>query len=387
MTRRLRIVLLACAAFAGATASAQPPGRYATTLAALRASPVFFNGKQIAVLGSIVESRGMYRVEPLTAGATAPAETPTPGRGTFVYWRERPARTSGELRGEFWDLGRLSEGDPRFAAYDFKTLLENVNDGRWPGRDQIFIVLGATVVEPVLPDSPSLRAIALAPENYENRSVTISGRFRGRNLHADVASPIPTPTKWDFIVQSADASVWVSGLRPRGKGFELDPSARVDTGRWLQIAGTVRREGSRAWIEGREIELSAPPAPTDDAPVEVPTVKAPEPPPAVVFSAPIPDDVDVDPAAIVRIQFSRDMDARSLKDRIRVSYAPRVPADQAPAAPVFTYNYNVGSRGIELKFTKPLEKLQRVTIDLLEGITAIGGEPLPRWTLTFTTGG
>jgi hypothetical protein len=385
MTNRLRLVLLASAVVAGVTASAQPPSRYATTQEALRASPVFFNGKQIAVLGSIVESRGMYRLEPFAAGGAAPA-APAPGRGTFVYWRDRPVRTSGEVRGEFWDLGRLTEGDPRFASYDFRTLLENVTEGRWPGRDQIFVVIGASIVEPVLPESPSLRAIALAPEKYENRSVTISGRFRGRNLHADIASPIPTPTKWDFIIQSADASVWVSGLRPRGKGFELDPSARVDTGRWVQIAGTLRREASRTWIEGREIELSAPPSATDDAPVEVPVVTAPEPPPSVVFSAPVPDDIDVDPSVTVRIQFSRDMDARSFKDRIRVSYVPRVPTEAAPP-PVFTVNYNVGSRGIELKFTKPLERLQTVKVELLDGITAIGGEPMPRWTLTFTTGG
>jgi hypothetical protein len=387
MTARTRAALAVFALVVSAPAWAQPPGRYATTLAGLRASPVFFHGKQIAVLASIVESRGMYRLEPLSTGGAVPGGAVTPGQGTFVYWRERPTRSSGEIRGEFWDLGRLSEGDPRFAAYDFKTLLDNVTEGRWPGRDQVFVLLGATAVEPVLPETPTLRAIALAPEKYENRSVTISGRFRGRNLHADLATPIPTPTKWDFIVQSADASVWISGLRPKGKDFELDPNARMDTGRWLQISGTLRREGSRNWIEGREIGLSAAPAPSDDAPIDVPVVTAPEPPPAVVFSAPVPDDIDVEPTAVVRIQFSRDMDVRTFKDRIRVSYAARAAAAHPPAAPVFTFAYNVGSRGIELKFTKPLERLQTVKIDLLDGITAIGGEPLKPWTLTFMTGG
>jgi len=179
--------------------------------------------------------------------------------------------------------------------------------------------------------------------------------------------------------------VWISGLRPKGKGFELDPSARVDTGRWVQIAGTVRREGGRVWIEGREIELSAPPAQTTDAPVDVP-VTTPEAPPRIVFSAPVVDDVDVSPTAMVRIQFSRDMDARTIKDRIRVAYVARA-GEQAAPAPVFTFVYNVGSRGIELKFTKPLERRQTVKIDLLEGITAIGGDPLQPWSLTFMTGG
>ena len=369
-------------------AGAQSPGRSATTLDAVRASPVFFHGKQIAVLASIVESRSMYRLEPSSASGQ-PAPAPTPGRGLYVYWRERPARTSGEIRGEFWDLGRLSEGDPRFANYDFRPLLENVSEGRWPPRDQLFVLLGATVVEPVLPDPPSLRAIALAPEKYEGRGVTISGRFRGRNLHADLATPLPTPNKWDFVVQSADASMWIGGLRPRGRDFELDPNARVDTGRWVQIAGTVRREGSRVWIEGREIALSAPPSTTpDDAPVEMPVI-APEAPPAVVFSAPVSDDIDVAPNTVVRIQFSRDMDARSFKDRVRISYEapPGGPPPTGIVQPVFAFAYNVGSRGIEVKFTKPLERLQKVRVELLEGITAVGGEALKPWALTFTTGG
>jgi hypothetical protein len=349
---------------------------------------VFFHGKQIAVLASIVESRGMYRLEP-SAPAGQTAAPPASGRGIYVYWRERPSRTSGEVRGEFWDLGRLSEGDSRFAAYDFKPLLENVTEGRWPPRDQLFVLLGASVVEPVLPDPPSLRAIALAPEKYEGRGVTISGRFRGRNLLADLATPLPVPTKWDFVIQSADASMWISGLRPRGKDFELNPENRVDTGRWVQIAGTVRREGNRVWIEGREIALSAPPSTTaDDAPIEMPVI-AREPPPTVVFSAPVADDTDVPPTTIVRIQFSRDMDVRSFKDRVQISYqaaAPGMPSPTGIVQPVFTVAYNVGSRGIEVKFTKPLERLQKVRIDLLEGITAIGGEPLKPWTLTFTTG-
>jgi hypothetical protein len=389
MRPRTRTALLVFTLGVTCQVGAQPSTRQATTIAALRAAPVFFHGKPIAVLGSIVESRGMFRLD-APAAAGQPAAPDTPGRGIYVYWRERPSRSGGEVRGEFWDLGRLTEGDPRFAAYDFKPLLENVTEGRWPPRDQLFVLLGGTAVEPVLPDPPSLRAIALAPEKYEGRGVTISGRFRGRNLLADLPSPLPTPTKWDFVVQSADASMWIGGLRPKGKDFELDPSARVDTGRWVQVAGTVRREGTRVWIEGREIALSSPPSTQpDDAFVEVP-VAAPEPPPTVVFSAPVADDTEVAPSTVVRIQFSRDMDMRTFKDRVRVSYEsakPGMPPPTGVAQPVFTYAYNVGSRGIEVKFTKPLERLQRIRIDLLEGITAIGGEPLKPWTLTFTTGG
>jgi Bacterial Ig-like domain len=365
-------------------ASAQTPGRLATTPAALRAAPVFYHGKQIAVLGSFTQERELVKLEPMPAGTPAPGGDLS-SRGIYVYWRERPSRSTGEVRGEFWDLGRLNEGDPRFSSYDFRSLIDTVMQGRWPGRDQLFVIIGASAIEAVLPDAPTLRAIALAPERYENRSVTVSGRFRGRNLYADVAAPLPTPTKWDFVLQSADAAMWISGMRPRGKGFELDPSARVDTGRWVQVGGTVRREGSRTWIEARDIDLAAPP---EETPIEIvvpPTPK--EPPPAVVFSAPVPDETDVETGVTVRIQFSRDMDGRTLKDRIRVSYhPPPQTASPPPAPPPWTFGYNVGSRGIEIKFGKPLERFQTVKVELLDGIKAIDGEPLAPWTLTFSTG-
>jgi Bacterial Ig-like domain len=384
MITRGRTAALAALLLASSAASAQPPSRYATTPAALRAAPVFFHGKQIAVLGSIVESRDLYRIEPTSGPGLAAPESS--GRAIYVFWRDRPTRTMGEIRGEFWDLGRLTEGDSRFTAYDFRPLLEATTEGRWPGRDQVFVILGASMTEATFPDTPTLRALVLAPERYENRSVTVSGRFRGRNLHADVATPVPTPTKWDFVVQSADSAMWISGLRPRGRGFELDPGARVDTGRWVQVTGTMRRDGSRVWIDAREIELSSAP---EETPVEVEVPVTPkEPQPTVVFSAPVPDETEVEATIVVRIQFSRDMDARSFKDRIRVTYQPPQAGGQTqtPPPPVWAFSYSVGNRGIELKFTKPLERFQTVRVELLEGIKAIDGEPLQPWALTFATG-
>jgi hypothetical protein len=375
--------LVVCAA---ALPMAQPPGsgRVATTAAAVRASPVFFHGRQVAMVGSIVESRGLYRLEP--AGAAAPASSVLPdlsARPIVVYWRESPSRTDGEVRGELWDLGRLSESDTRFSHVDFRPLLEQLTQGRWPSRDQLFVLLNASLVEAQLADTPALRSIVLAPERYENRSATISGRFRGRNLLGDIATPVPTPGKWDFVLQLADAAIWVTGLRPRGSGFELDPSARVDTGRFIQVDGTVRREGARVWIEGREIELARPPKETVE--VVVPSIPS-EPPPTVIFSTPVPDETDVETTVFVRVQFSRDMDARSFKDHVRVSYQG-TGQNQPPAAPpAFAFNYNVGTRGIELKFSRPLEQFQTVKVELLEGITAVGGDPLAPWTMTFVTG-
>ena len=88
----------------------------------------------------------------------------------------------------------------------------------------------------------------------------------------------------------------------------------------------------------------------------------------------------------VRIQFSRDLDPRSVRGRVAVRYLPP-PAGPPPArAPEFTVTYNDVARAVEIRFTSPLEPFQQVRVELLEGITAIDGQPLEPWALTFSTG-
>jgi hypothetical protein len=175
--------------------------------------------------------------------------------------------------------------------------------------------------------------------------------------------------------------VWVSGLRPRGRDFDLDPSARVDTGRWLEVTGTVRQEGTQVWIEGASVRQTTA---QQDAP-EVVVRLPPAPPPRVIFSAPVADDTEVEPATLVRLQFSRPMDGKSFRDKVRVGYA--APQGVAPQVPAYTATYDPGNRSLEIKFKQPLERFQRVRVDLLEGITAVDGQGLPPWSLTFMTGG
>ena len=361
---------------AGAAAvavAAQTAGRIATTADALLASPFFFHGKQIVV---------RHPFETATTGIEITRLSDT-ARPVFVFWRERPARSEGEVRGEFWDLGRVEPGDSRFATYDFKSLLESVNNGQWPGREQMFVIVAASLAESPTPQTPTLRSIALSPQAHEGRGVTVVGRFRGANLYGDLPKALGK-SKWDFILQSADAAVWVSGVRPRGKDLDLDPTARVDTGRWVEVTGIVRREGEAVWIASESVRAAAAPAET---PVEITLPPVPrEGPPTVIFSAPVQDDTDVERGAPVRIQFSRDMNARSFRDAVRVSYA--IPAGaQAPAAPTVSVTYFEGNRSLEIKFAQPTARFQTVKVELLGGITAVDGQPLAPWTLTYSTGG
>jgi hypothetical protein len=374
----MRRVTVLAFLLAAAAPLAQGPGRIATTPGALLASPVFFHGRSIAIRSPVTEHGGLTRLAiPPTAGDQKPDTRPT-----FVFWKDGPSSGDGEIRGEFWDLGRLSETDSRFSSYDFRPILQSETNGTWPARDQVFVILNAVRVDSPAPVAPTLRAIAMDPSRYASGTVTVSGRFRGRNLYGDVPAPL-NRSKWDFVMQSADAALWVSGIRPRGDGFELDPGLRVDTGRWVEVSGTVQTEGSRAWIEGKTIRLAT--APTE-TPVEIAVPEVPrQPPPEVIFSAPIADEVDVAVTTTVRIQFSRGLDARTLRDRIRVSYLP--PAQgQPPAPPAFAFSYDEGLNAVVIKFASQLERFQRVKVELIEGIAATDGQPLAPWTLTFATG-
>ncbi len=359
----------AVTAVAVLVASAQPPRRIATTAAELVASPVFFHGKQVVIHAQVTSATDTTRVD----------GTPKP---LFIVWRDRGTRAAGEIRGDFWDLGRLQEGDSRVAGIDFQPVLEAATQGRWPARDQVFVITRAALVDAEIPATATIRALALAPERFEGRGVTIVGRFRGRNLYGDLPQS-PGKSKWDFVLQSADAAVWVTGLRPRGKGFDLDPAARVDTGRWLEVAGTVRRDGTQVCVEGTAVKQTTA---QEDAAGPVVVQLPPEPPPRVIFSAPVPDDTEVEVGTAVRLQFSRPMEGKSFQDRVRVSYA--APSQgQAPPAPPFTASYDPGNRSLEIRFKPPLERFQRVKVELMEGISAVDGQPLQPWTLTFTTGG
>ena len=351
--------------------SAQPTSRIATNVEALTATPVFFHGRQIVVRQPITGSVELTRLD-------------NTAKPIFVFLKEPPGGIrDAELRGEFWDLGRLQPDDPRFSTYNFERVLEAASSGQWPARDRVFIILNATLVEAPLPPAPTIRAIVLAPERFLEREVRIAGRFRGRNLYGDLPQPL-NKDRWDFVLQSADASIWISGMRPKGKDFELDPAARVDTGKWLEVTGVVQQKGNQLWIEASAIRPTTAPS---DVPVEVIVpVRPVEPPPAVVFTAPVQDDTEVDRGAPVRIQFSRDLAGASIANRVRVTYGSAPAGGQTPSPPAFTVAYQQGTRSIEIKFAQPLERFSTVKVELLEGITASDGQPLAPFTLTFTTG-
>lgn len=370
--RVLAALLAATLLFDPAVGAQSRPGagsRRIATVTALATFPLFFHSQPVRVRATVTEENGVLRLEHGGARvwlAAAPnARMPDP-------------KTVAEVTGTFLDVGRLDPTDLR-GSVDLAALSQRLLNRVWPGPGDLLLILvdGASEGAPLA--APSVRTLALDPDRYLDQEVTVVGRFRGRNLYGDLPEA-PGRSRWDFVLQSADAAIWVTGRRPRGDGFDLNIDNRVDTGRWLEVAGIVKADRGLVRVEAIAIRAAQAPAQTaqPEALVKVPVTV---PPPEVVFSAPTEGETDVEPNAPIRIQFSRDLKGDSLKGQVGVAY---VGVAQPP--PQFTTVYDPGRRMIEIKFAQPLEPFRTVQVTLRNGIVSNDGQPLAAWTLTFSVG-
>lgn len=370
--------LVVLALLAGtAIPAAQPASRKSTTVEALLTYPAFFHGQPVRVRGEV---RARDR-EAVLVGQAREIDLAGP-QASVARAGERV-----EVLGTYLDPGRVEPGDPRLGGLDVASM-SRVRLGKpWPGIGELPLLVPDVVEDAPPYPSPSLRALALEPDRFVDQTVRVVGRFRGRNLFGDQPTA-PGRSRWDFVLQSADASIWVTGMRPRGSDFALEIERRADANRWLEVSGTVRAARGLVFVEATAIRLAPPP---DDAPAEpVARVTTAGPPPEVIFSTPTEQEIDVPATAPVRIQFSRDLAADTLKGRVRVSYL-RSESEQRgePQPPPLdvTVTYNEAARAMEIRFAEPLARFRTVVVELLEGIQGIDGAPLPPWRLTFTVGG
>jgi hypothetical protein len=345
------------------SAEAQTSARRLTTLDALRQFPGYYHLQNVLLRGEFAENgtRVIFR---------------SADQEMRVFLTEGVSSTSGpaEVRAQMIDVGRMEPTDPRVTPF-----AEGRDAERWPkpGEELVLNVTGVTSAQAAT--TPTVRAIALEPWRFEGQKVTLVGQFRGRNLLGDLPAS-PAKGRYDFVLRSADGAVWVTGLRPRGRGFELSVDARVDTGRWVQVSGTVARERSLVTIEGLTFASAAAPE-TTTAAEEPPAPQIPLAALDVVFSSPTPDETEVPPSTTVRVQFSRGVNPGTIAGNIRVGYSGAPPG----SAPVqFQYAYDAATRAVEIKFTQPLERLSTIRVEFLEGLKAFDGGPFKPWTLTFS---
>ena len=376
---KIRALLLTLAA--AATVFAQTATRRATNLAALVAYPGFYHGRPIVIVGKVaLDANGQLRV------------SDDDGSVHVVFKGNAPDGLD-EVRGEFWDIGRMKADDIRLNAYDLRATFKVDPEAPWPRPGEVTAIIASAVAPAALPPAPTIRAIVLNPARYLDQKVAITGQYSGRNLLGDLPDA-PAKSRYDFVLRSADAALWVANMRPKmkdanGKDIELGLDARIDTGRWLTVRGTVRQARGLLLLDADAGSLTLARPPTETA-VEEPIRVPVGPPPEVVFSAPTEDETDVSMGTTVRIQFSRDLDQSTLRGKIRARYLEAQSVERGePVTPAadFTFQYSGANRVLELRFAKPLERFRTLKIDLLEGILGTDAQPLKPWTLTFSIGG
>jgi len=366
----LLLIVAVIAIPAGGAAYAQSSPIRATTVSGLLYHASFFHSQRIVVRGRLRLDEDGQWIDSADDRARVIGEVESTGNAD--------ADGTIEMRATFWDLGRIQKDDPRLASYDLRPALQTLRDREWPQPGEILVLTDAAAVPFTRGPKPTVRDLALEPMAHDGEPVTVEGRYRGRNLYGDVPQA-PRQSRWDFVIQSGDSAVWVTGKEPKGRGFELGLASRVDTSEWLEVQGVLRRGQGLVWLEATDLARAAGPA-VDAAPVAAPRA-AHRPPPEVVFSTPVPDDIDVSREDPVRIQFSEDMEPQSFSGRVRASYAGA--SDALPVEIV----YQPGNRALQIRFPEPLDPYRLIEVELLDGIRSIAGQPLAPYVLRYAVGG
>src|SRR5262249_16901138 len=104
----MRARTVALLAVVVATASAQPVTRRATNLAAILAFPGFYQQRALLIVGApATDDKGDRRVS-------------DDGGSVRVVFKGTAPDGVDEVRGEYWDLGRMKADDPRLAGIDLR---------------------------------------------------------------------------------------------------------------------------------------------------------------------------------------------------------------------------------------------------------------------------
>jgi hypothetical protein len=222
-----------------------------------------------------------------------------------------------------------------------------------------------------------LRELVKDPANYVGEQIVVYGKFRGNNLYGDLSIK-DKRTPRDFIIKLADAAIWVTGRRPRGDGFRLDPKKRRDTGKWLNVIGTAwQHDGSGTYyLRAEKIELADKPEDKDLEPVKV--VKPKEltlgPPPEVTFSLPLPGERDIPLDSEFHIQFSSPMKAETFNRNVDLLYAD----DDGIGNPFpeLEVSYDRDSRTLTVKPNKQLEPSKEIELILYDAIEDEDGQKI-----------
>jgi hypothetical protein len=207
----------------------------------------------------------------------------------------------------------------------------------------------------------------------DGQLVRVVGRFRGRNLFGDLPAK-SQQSGGDWVIKQDEYAAWVTDVKPKGDGFELDIDMKKDTGRWLEVIGQVTSRNGLVYLRAAEVRLTSPPSEAAVvAPAPPPPPKPPV-PPVVVFALPLDGETGVSPTGHFVVQFSKDMDVESFRGRVHLSYAPLLPGDRVFDG--MSISYDEGLRALTVVPGDVMRVGRRLELRLLPGIMDTEGLPL-----------
>jgi hypothetical protein len=224
---------------------------------------------------------------------------------------------------------------------------------------------------PVPSKEVTLEDLVTRPGQHDGETVRVIGQFRGSNLFGDLPSASRRRSD-DWVVKEDLFAAWVSGKKPRGSGWELDPKLHRDTGKWLSVQGRVQTIHGVVYIDATDLSLTKPRAALPEA--KAPELPPPPPPspPVIVFSLPLDGERDVPPNSVFKVQFSKDMDETTFKGRVVLRYAGRPRPGDRPLDAV-KVSYDEGRKALIVDPGDLLRPGRVVELLLLPGILDMDG--------------
>jgi hypothetical protein len=217
----------------------------------------------------------------------------------------------------------------------------------------------------------TLEALVSAPGKHDGKTVRVVGKFRGRNLYGDLPAR-SQKARSDWVIKDDLYAVWVTGKKPKGSGWELDPTLKRDTGKWILVVGRPETVAGVTYLRAMQVELTTAPTPTAEAQPPPPPPEKPKVPPVVVFALPLDGERDVAQDTKFQVQFSKDMDERSFAGHVVLRYAgPRQPGDRAFDG--LSLSYDGGRRALTVDPGDLLRPGRVVELMLLPGIVDTDG--------------
>lgn len=223
----------------------------------------------------------------------------------------------------------------------------------------------------------ALEALVRDPGRQEGKTVSVVGKFRGRNLYGDLPLRSQRDSA-DWVIKDDLFAVWVSGRKPKGDGFELDAGLKRDTNKWLQVVGKVVTRGGVVYLQAMHVAITTEPRPAAEVKPPPPPPERPKVPPIIVFALPLDGEVEVPRNSRFTVQFSKDMDETTFKGRVVLRYTgPIRPGDRVFDA--VRLGYDGGRRALLIDPGDNLLPGRVVELLLLPGIVDIDGlELAPR---------